>query len=204
MASNQKKKNQISQKEIQKQKRRELLKDLLPLGKSFGLWIILVIIVAWDYTNHRWFAMLFIDYTTYLTYFLAKALFIPTHLLGSGSSMMTTLEVNYRSITVSGYPMIIEIECSAYHAYLAMIALVVFSKWNIKQKLAIGSILFGVLSLINSLRIVILGVIGHKFPNVFNIMHDYIWNILLVIIIWGLWELVNQKIATNENKKISA
>lgn len=198
------KKKQIAQKELKAQKRKELLHDLLPLGKSFALWIVLVVIVAWDYTNHRWFSMAIIDYTTNLTYLISKALFIPARILGSGTSMMTTLEVNYRSISVSNYPMIIEIECSAYHAYLAMIALVVFSKWTIKQKLIIGSILFGVLSIVNSLRIVILGVIGHKYPNIFNVMHDYIWNILLVIIIWGLWELVNQKLSSRKHEKVSS
>jgi len=161
--------------------------------KSFGLWIILVVFVAWDYTNHRWFSMLFVDFTTYLSYGLAKAMFLPARILGDGSSMVSTLVVNYKSIQINNYPMIVELECSAYHAYIAMIALVAFSKWNLKQKLIIGSVLFGLLAIINSFRIVMLGVVGRMFPGIFNLMHDYVWNILLVIIIWGLWELANKK-----------
>jgi exosortase/archaeosortase family protein len=186
-------KKNVSQKEIDKQKRKALFKELLPLLKSFGLWVILVVIVAWDYTNHRWFSMLFIDFTTYLSYGLAKVMFIPAKILGDGTSMATTLVVTYKSIQINNYPMIIELECSAYHAYIAMIALVTFSNWNIKQKLITGSILFGLLALINSFRIVMLGVIGRLFPSFFNMMHDYIWNILLVIVIWGLWELANKR-----------
>ncbi|MBN1925858.1 MAG: exosortase/archaeosortase family protein [Prolixibacteraceae bacterium] len=189
---NKSRKKKPSEKEIKAQKRKELFKELLPLIKAFGLWVILVIIVAWDYTNRQWFSMLFVDLTTYLSYALAKVMFIPAKIIGDGTGVVTTLVVNYKSITISNYPMIIEIECSAYHAYLAMIALVIFSKWSVKQKLAIGGTLFVTLAIINSLRIVMLGVIGRKYPEVFNIMHDYIWNILLVIIIWGLWELANR------------
>jgi len=193
-------KRKISPKEINKIKRRALLLELFPLFKSFGLWVILVIIVAWDYTNYRWFSMIFVDFTTYLSFGLAKIMFLPAKIIGDGSSMVTTLVVNYKSIQINNYPMIIELECSAYHAYIAMIALVAFSKWSFKQKLIIGSILFGLLALINSLRIVMLGVIGRIYPNFFNLMHDYIWNILLVIVIWGLWELANKKMNQRINQ----
>nr|HPR60043.1 hypothetical protein [Prolixibacteraceae bacterium] len=169
---------------------KDLFKELLPLIKSFGLWIVLVVIVAWDYTNYRFFSMAFIYFTTYLTFGLAKIMFLQAAVLGAGTSMMTTIEVNYLSIVVNNYPMIIELECSAYHAYLAIIALVLFSKWKPKQKLAAGSFMFVALAVINSLRIIILGIIGRKYPEVFNLMHDYIWNILLVVVIWGMWELV--------------
>lgn len=190
MSNNSKK---INQKEINLKNRKELFKALLPLIKSFGLWVILVIIVAWDYTNHQWFSMLFVDFTTYMSYGLAKIMFIPAKILGNGSSMVTTLIVNYKSIQINDYPMIIELECSAYHAYIAMLALVIFSNWKMKQKFITGSILFGLLALINSFRIVMLGVVGRHFPGFFNMMHDYVWNILLVIVIWGLWEVANKR-----------
>lgn len=192
MASSQSKKKNLSKGEINKQKRLELFKELLPIIKSFGLWIVLVIIVAVDYTGKRWFSMAFVDYTTWLSYGISKILFIPARIIGDGASMVTTLQVNYKTIIISNYPLVIELECSAYHAYLAMLSLVVFAHWTKKQKLLIGTIIFAILSVVNSMRIVALGVIGHKFPQVFNVMHDYIWNILLVIIIWGLWELANQ------------
>ncbi|HNW50565.1 MAG TPA: hypothetical protein PKH79_05750 [Prolixibacteraceae bacterium] len=191
-------KKKLSQQEINKQKRKEIFNELLPLIKAFGLWVVLVVIVAWDYTNHRWFSMAFVNFTTYLTYGLAKILFIPVQLFGDGSSTVANLVVNYKAIQIDNYPMTIELECSAYHAYIAMIALVVFSKWEVKQKFIIGAALFGTLAVINSLRIIMLGVVGRLYPNFFNFMHDYVWNILLVIIIWALWELVNRKM----NRKI--
>lgn len=198
------KSNQKAKKQIKKNiSIKELLVELLPLIKSFGIWILLVVIVAWDYTNYRFFSMAFIYFTTYLTFGLAKIMFLQAAILGAGTSMMTTIEVNYLSIVVNNYPMIIELECSAYHAYLALIALVLFSKWLPKQKVFAGSLMFIVLAIINSLRIIILGIIGRKYPEVFDLMHDYIWNILLVVVIWGMWELVNQKLIKKKYEAIS-
>lgn len=182
--------------------RKELLHELMPLIKSFVLWIVLVVIVAWDYTNHRWFSMLFVQFTTYLTYALSKMFFLQAAVIGAGTSMMTTIEVNYLSIVVNNFPMIIELECSAYHAYIALIALVIFSKWTTKQKLIAGTIMFLILAIINSFRIIVLGLIGRKYPEAFNLMHDYIWNILLVVVIWGLWEWVNQKLSRKKDEAL--
>lgn len=204
MGSKTNRKTKIAEHQSKVLKRKELIQALLPLMKSFGLWIILVVIVAWDYTNHRWFSMFFIDLTTHLSYWISKLMFIPASILGNGSSMVTTLEVNYKTIQICNYPMTIELECSAYHAYLALIALVFFSKWTIKQKLITGSIIFALLAVINSIRIILLGMIGRNFPNLFNVMHDYIWNILLVIIIWGLWEFSNQRMTNKTNEKVLA
>jgi len=194
----------IKQKEIKKENQKALLNELLPLIKAFALWIVLVIVVAWDYTNNQWFSMLFVDFTTYLSYALSKIMFIPASIGDNGTGMVTTLIVNYKSIQINHYPMIVELECSAYHAYIAMFSLVLFSKWKWKQKLTGGSILFAALAIINSLRIVMLGVIGRTYPQIFNIMHDYVWNILLVIVIWGLWELANKKmIKRNQTKTLN-
>ncbi len=194
----------IKQKEIKKENKKALLNELLPLIKAFALWIVLVIVVAWDYTNNQWFSMLFVDFTTYLSYALSKIMFIPASIGDNGTGMVTTLIVNYKSIQINHYPMIVELECSAYHAYIAMFSLVLFSKWKWKQKLTGGSILFAALAIINSLRIVMLGVIGRTYPQIFNIMHDYVWNILLVIVIWGLWELANKKmIKRNQTKTLN-
>lgn len=182
----------IDQKLERKKQQKELFKELIPLVKAFLVWIVVVLIVAWDYTSNRWFSMLFVDFTTYLTWALAKIMFIPVQILGAGKSLVTTLEVNYTSIVVNNYPMLIELECSAYHAYAALLSLVAFSAWQPKMKFAAGGILFIILAVVNSLRIVLLGVVGHKYPQVFNVMHDYVWNILLVIVIWGMWEYTNR------------
>ncbi len=198
-----KRKKKLSDKEVKSQKRKELFKELLPLGKSFTLWILLVVIVAWDYTNHQWFSMAFVHYTTHLSIWISKLFFIPARIIGEGVGTITTIEVNYISVSINNFPMIIELECSAYHAYLAILALTVFSPWKLKHKFIGGGIIFASLSAINSLRIVGLGIIGRKYPQIFDLMHDYVWNILLVIIIWGLWELAN-KIIAKQNEKIPA
>lgn len=189
-----KKKQALAEAQKKKLNRKELIQELLPIVKSFGLWIVLIVIVAADYTNNRWFSMLFVDFTTYLSYGLSKLFFIPAQITGEGISTIVTLEINYRNIIINNYPMLVELECSAYHAYLAMFSLIVFSAWTLRQKLIIGPILFVILAVINSLRIVLLGIVGHSAPQLFDLMHDYIWNILLVIVIWALWEIINKRI----------
>lgn len=184
----------LTENEVRSIRRRELFGYLLPLIKSFGAWIVGVFVVALDYTSYRWFSMAFVHFTTYLSYGISKILFIPVQLTGSDKEIITTLEVNFDMIVISGYPMKIELECSAYHAYIAVIALVAFSVWKRNDKLIYGSNILAVLAILNSLRIIMLGVVGHDFPAIFNIMHDYVWNILLVIILWGLWEMANNRL----------
>lgn len=172
----------------------------MPLVKAFGLWLFLVGIVALDYIKLRWISMLFVHFTTYLTYGLSKILFIPVRLFGHGTFNIGAFEANYDSIMISSYPMIIELECSAYQAYLAMISLIIFANWELRNKVIWGSIIFGILAFINSLRIVLLGVLGQKFPAFFDLIHDYVWNILMVVILWGLYEFVNNRL-TKQNEQ---
>lgn len=196
-----KRKKKYSEKKVKSIDRKELLIGMLPLIKAFGLWILLVGIVALDYIKFRWISMVFVHFTTYLTYGLSKILFIPVRLLGHGTLNIGAFEGNYDSIMINFYPMIIELECSAYQAYLAMVSLIIFAKWDFRNKIRWGSIIFGILAFINSLRIVLLGVIGRKFPSFFNLIHDYVWNILMVVILWGLYELVNTRLTKRNEEK---
>ncbi len=180
--------------ELKSIKRKELIGHLLPLAKSFGVWIVAVTFVAWDYTSFRWFSMFFVHLTTYFSYAISKLFLIPVKLLGSNTDIITTLKVNYDIIIISNYLMKIELECSAYHAYIAAITLVAFSAWKRNDKLFFGGLFVVILAILNSFRIVMLGVIGQKFPAFFNVVHDYIWNILLVIILWGFWEFLNNRL----------
>jgi len=191
---NSRKRKHLSKSEQRSIDRKELFKHLLPLAKSFGVWIILVTIVAVDYTNHRWFSMFFVHVTTDLSIFLSKLFFIPVKFLGGDPSTMSSSDANYGLLLIDGYPLKISIECSAYHAYFALISLILFSSWKLKDKLIYGIVILIILALLNSFRIVLLGVIGEMFPSMFDVTHDYIWNILLVIILWGLWELSNKRL----------
>jgi len=175
------------------------LKELIPLGKSFALWGVTVVIVALDYIHNQWFSLLFIDFTTHLLHWLSFLFSISAEIGDKATTTITTLEVIYRPVTINGYSMIVELECSAYHAYLALISLVAFSRWTIKQKIIQGTIMFLSLAIINSIRIIGLGLIGKQHPQFFDIFHDYFWNILIVIIIWGMWEFVNQKLIKKNN-----
>jgi len=196
-----KRKKKYSEKELKSINRKELIVNLMPLIKAFGLWLFLVGIVAIDYIKLRWISMLFVHFTTYLTYGLSKVLFVPVRLFGQGTFNIGVFEGSYDSIMISSYPMIIELECSAYQAYLAMVALIIFAKWELRSKIFWGSIIFGILAFINSLRIVLLGVLGQKFPALFDLIHDYVWNILMVVILWGLYEFVNNRLTKKHEQK---
>ena len=162
------------------------------MAKSFGVWMLLVAIVATDYETNRWFSMNFVHFTTHLSVLLSKLFFIPVNHIAVAANALSDL--NYDMISIAGYPLKISIECSAYHAYFALISLILFSAWKLRDKLVYGTVILVILALLNSFRIVFLGVIGEKFPNILDVMHDYIWNILLVIILWGLWELSNKRL----------
>lgn len=196
-----KRKKKYSEKKVKSINRKELLLGMLPLIKAFGLWILLVGIVALDYIKFRWISMVFVHFTTYLTFGLSKILFVPVRLLGHGTFNIGAFEANYDSIMINSYPMLIELECSAYQAYLAMVSLIFFAKWDFRNKIKWGSSIFVILALINSFRIVLLGVIGKKFPSFFDLIHDYVWNILMVVILWGIYEFVNTRLAKKDEEK---
>lgn len=189
-----KKRKRLTKGEINAINRKELVKHLLPLAKSFGVWMVLVAIMALDYTSVRWLTKFFVHLTTYLSIFLSKILFVPVELIGGSEGALSIPDSKEALILVAGYPLKIGIECTAYHAYFALVALVLFSAWKIKDKLVYGVVILIVLAILNSLRIVFLGVIGDKFPGLLHLMHDYIWNVLLVIVLWGLWEVSNKRL----------
>ncbi|MFV0592782.1 MAG: exosortase/archaeosortase family protein [Draconibacterium sp.] len=190
--SNHRKHKHLTKSEQKSIDRKELFRHLLPLIKSFGVWIVLVAIMATDYASVRWLSEFFVQFTTQLTILLSKVLFVPVKEMGVGANAV--LSSSSGMLLIAGYPLEVGIECTAYHAYFALIALVLFSAWKLKDKLLYGVVILIVLAILNSLRIVFLGVIGDKFPALLHVMHDYIWNILLVIILWGLWEFSNKKL----------
>ncbi|PID89501.1 MAG: hypothetical protein CSB01_01595 [Bacteroidia bacterium] len=188
-----KKKNEHKEKHISKKKQEKIKREearkkqqqlkaqrlmLIPLIKTFVLWIALLGVV---HLFVEFFAPLLIKFTAYSVLLIGKITFIP---------------VDFRPvkfIDVFGYPMQIVVECTAYNYYLFSIALAVFAKWTIKDKIKNGLLFIGVVFLMNNFRFLLLGFIGQYYPEIFDTLHDYFWNIIFALITLGLWLIVNEK-----------
>jgi exosortase/archaeosortase family protein len=94
-------------------------------------------------------------------------------------------------ITVSGFTMHIDLECTAMYFLSIFSAAVIASPChNISYK--IKGILAGgvIIVFINVLRIAVLGVFGTNFPAIFDFVHIYLWQgafAIAVFIIWLSW-----------------
>jgi len=178
--------------------------ELLTLGKSFVLWIVVAFIFTADANYWHTFTSILVDATTALLDLFGTLLFTPVEVVSKQIGQIEALDLYHATVTVAGYKMLIELECTAYQAFIAVIALVVFAKWDIKQKLIRSGVMLVILLILNNIRLVLLGIVGKNYPNFFNSFHDFVWNILLVIIVWIIWERFNQidnkKLSGNENK----
>lgn len=152
----------------------EYLKKLLPLGKAFALWLVLILIVHIPGIKQD-FRNFFVGFTTSSTYGMGKVLFIPIE------------RMSFSSLQINGFSMEIIVECTAYNFYLFALALAVFANWSLRHKLINLLIFFGVIFLVNNLRFFAMGYVGRYYPDLFDTTHDYVWNILFGFMIFGLW-----------------
>ena len=186
------------------EQRKKMFGELFILGKSFLFWIIAVILFTFDANYWHTFSNIVVDITTGLLDVFGFLMFTSVEIISKQTGQIEMLDVYHATVTVAGYRMLVELECTAYHAFIAVIALVLFAGWNIKQKLIRGSIMILILLVMNNIRLVLLGIVGKHYPSLFNTFHDYVWNILLVLIVWIIWEKFNQleikKLQLNENK----
>lgn len=124
-------KSNIDRKEIKKQaaldkaeknKRREAIESLKPLFYSFALWGIFMGIIYIP-VIHDYLMDFFIKFVINSTVFIGNLLFIPVK------------SHQFPLISVSGYTMKVIFECTAYNFYFFALALVIFAKWKIIDKL---------------------------------------------------------------------
>ena len=97
----------------------------------------------------------------------------------------------FMTVTVSGFKMLIDAECTAiYFLLIFSVAVIASPSHNISYK--IKGILAGgvIIVFINVLRIAVLGVTGASFPAIFDFVHIYLWQgafAIAVFIIWLSW-----------------
>lgn len=169
-----------AQEKAEKQKRSEAFDRLKPLLYSFVLWAVLMGIVHIPEVNN--FLMDFlVDFIVASTVAIGRMLFIPIET--SGSPL----------ITVAGYTMKVIFECTAYNFYLFAIALVVFGKWSLKDKLINLLIFIFSIFFLNAARFVIMGYVGKAWPHLFHQVHDYVWTIVFGLVVFILYIWRNDK-----------
>jgi exosortase/archaeosortase family protein len=96
-------------------------------------------------------------------------------------------------VTVSGFRMLIDAECTAlYFLLIFSVAVIASPSHNISYK--IKGILAGgvIIVFFNVLRIAALGVTGANFPAIFDFVHIYLWQGAFAIVVFFIWLSWNQ------------
>ncbi len=167
-------KKQRLNKKQRREQQRQLIKYMAPLFWAFITWFLMISLVhsAWLKDPVREF---FVGFTTHAAYWFGKLLFIPIKMN----------EVPF--IAVKGFNMQVVMECTAYNFYLFALMLTLFARWSVRHKLKSLAIFFLVIFFLNNLRFITMGYLGSFRPDLFDAVHDYIWNILFGFMVFGIW-----------------
>jgi len=161
-------------------RKKEALERLKPLLFSFALWGAFMAIIYIPFIHHA-IMDFFVGFVVKSTVAIGGMLFLPV------SSAADNL------ISVAGYQMKVIFECTAYNFYLFALALVVFGKWTIKDKIINFFIFIFSIFFLNAFRFIIMGYVGKFFPSVFHQVHDYVWTIVFGLVVFILYIWRNDK-----------
>lgn len=117
----------------------------------------------------------FVKFTLDSTLIFGKLLFFPIESCG------------FPNITVSGYPMKVIMECTAYNFYIFVIYLSLLSPVKWKQRIITLLIFLGAVFIVNNMRFITMGYIGKYSAHLFHYIHDYLWNILFGFMVFLIW-----------------
>lgn len=171
------------------QSKRIYLQKFKPLLFAFGSWFVLLAALHLpgikDFVRY---VMVSITHTSAIL--TGKLLFLPV------------ADKGYPVMDFAGFSMQVILECTAYNFYLFVLVITIFANWSIRHKLLNLAVFTGVIFLINNFRFIIMGAIGRYYPEIFNQIHDYLWNILFAIIvflifIWADRRSDNQMLTTS-------
>lgn len=165
---------------LEKAQRSEAFARLKPLLYSFALWGVLMGIIYIP-AIYESIVDMFVAFVVGSTVLIGKILFLPVS--SAGSPM----------IEVAGYAMKVIFECTAYNFYLFAIALVVFAKWSIRDKVINFLIFLVSIFFLNAFRFIIMGYVGKFWPNMFHQIHDYVWTIVFGLVVFILYIWRNDK-----------
>jgi len=107
----------------------------------------------------------------------------------------------YPMIEIFYFRMKIVFECTAFNYFIFAFALVLFSKWTIKRKLINFLIYIFVIYILNLMRFFVMGWVGRNFPDLFENIHNYFWNIFFALVVLVLWVITNEKVSKDQELK---
>lgn len=119
--------------------------------------------------------------------FIAQEISWIMNLFGIQASTMGT------TVILKNFSYTIIYHCSAVFAMMIYGAAIFAYPAQLWQKFLGILIGFPLLSLVNTTRLVVLGVIGVHFPEMFDYFHEYLWQgifIIFVIILWMAWRIL--------------
>ncbi len=167
-------KKQRLTKQQQKKRAQQLIKHMAPLFWAFITWFLLISLVHSPWLREP-VRLFFVDFTTRAAYLFGKVLFIPVEMYA------------VPFLSVKGFNMQVVMECTAYNFYLFALVLTIFARWTIKHKLISFAIFLVVIFILNNLRFITMGYLGSYRPDLFDAVHDYVWNILFGFMVFGIW-----------------
>lgn len=157
-----------------KLKRQLLIKQLKPLLWAVVAWFVLLSIVHLPFLKGH-IRDFFVGFNTHAAYWFGKV-------LGLDVAMPAV-----PFLSVNGFSMRIVMECTAYNFYLFALTLTAFANWPLKQKFISLGIFLLVIFFLNNLRFISMGYLGSYRPDLFEIVHDVVWNILFGFMVFGIW-----------------
>lgn len=170
-------------KQQQRERTRQLIKYLTPLLWAFAAWFVLISLVHAPFIKES-VRESFVSFTTYSAYYFGKLFFVPIQMHG------------VPFLSVKGFMMQVVMECTAYNFYLFGLVLVLFSRWPVRHKLISLGIFLLFIFIFNNLRFISMGYLGSWRPDLFDIVHDTVWNVLFGFMVFGIWawmEITAQK-----------
>ncbi|MBP6978540.1 MAG: exosortase/archaeosortase family protein [Bacteroidales bacterium] len=167
-------KARLKQKMTKTELRRQMLRQFLPLLYAIGAWGIVMLILHLPAIQYDIVAF-FVQFTIKSAVLFGQIFFIPIE------------SQDFPLLRVDGYQMAVIMECTAYNFYIFTIFLSLFSPVSWKQRLITLAIFLPSIFVINNLRFVTMGYIGKHYPEQFDQVHDYVWNILFGILVFLIW-----------------
>jgi len=162
------------EKKQQKERQRELFRQLSPLLWTFVVWFALLSLIHTPLIKDPLLDF-FVGFTTHSAYWFGRLLLLPVEM-----DRVPFLSVN-------GFHMRVVMECTAYNFYLFAGVLMIFVRWPLKHRLISLGIFFLLIFVMNNLRFITMGYLGSYRPELFDVVHDYLWNILFGFMVFGTW-----------------
>ncbi|MBN2381941.1 archaeosortase/exosortase family protein [bacterium] len=109
-----------------------------------------------------------------------------------------TVSVSQATIHLQGFAYRIIYHCSGLFLLIIYSAAVIAYPATVKEK-TIGLVLGNpLLFLSNIVRLVMLGIIGYKYPQYFNASHEYLWQGIFIVFVIFLWLIWKEKFVKSE------